>query len=78
MPADQRIKEELSAQDGLYTLMVKSPDGTIEPTVIGSIVEYLLAPDDPEAVIERRTDPKVQIVSPTVTEGGCNFNGLSG
>ena len=78
MPADQRMKEALSAQDGLYTLVVKNPDGTIEPTVIGSIIEYLLAADDPGAVIERMTDPKVQIVSLTVTEGGYNFNALSG
>ena len=78
MPADQRMKEALSAQDGLYTLMVKNPDGTIEPTVIGSIIEYLLASDDPGAVIERMADPKVQIVSLTVTEGGYNFNAISG
>jgi mannitol 2-dehydrogenase len=78
MPADQRMREALSAQDGLYTLMVKNPDGTIEPTVIGSIIEYLFAPDDPEAVIERMADPKVQIVSLTVTEGGYNFNAVSG
>ena len=78
MPADQRMKEALNAQDGLYTLVVKNPDGTIEPTVVGSIIEYLLAPDDPEAVIETMADPKVQIISLTVTEGGYNFNALSG
>ncbi len=57
MPDDQRMKEALSAQDGLYTLVVKNPDGTIEPTVIGSIIEYLLASEDPGAVIERMADP---------------------
>jgi mannitol 2-dehydrogenase len=72
------MKEALSAQDGLYTLVVKNPDGTIEPTVIGSIIEYLLASDDPGAVIERMADPKVQIVSLTVTEGGYNFNAHTG
>jgi mannitol 2-dehydrogenase len=78
MPADQGMREALSAQDGLYTLMVKNPDGTIDPTVIGSIIEYLFAPDDPEAVIERMADPKVQIVSLTITEGGYNFNAVTG
>jgi mannitol 2-dehydrogenase len=72
------MKEALSVQDCLYTLMVKNPEGTVEPTVIGSIIEYLFAPDDPEAVIERMTDPKVQIVSLTVTEGGYNFNAVTG
>jgi mannitol 2-dehydrogenase len=78
MPADQRMREALGAQDGLYTLVVKNPDGTIVPTVIGSIIEYLYAPDDPEAVIERMADPKVRIVSLTITEGGYNFNAVSG
>ena len=36
--------------------MVKHPDGTVEARVIGSIVEYLFAPDDPEAVIEKMAD----------------------
>jgi mannitol 2-dehydrogenase len=78
MPADRRMKDALAAQDGLYTLVLKHPDGAVEPTVIGSIVEYLYAPDDPEAVIERMADPKVQIVSLTVTEGGYNFNAVTG
>jgi mannitol 2-dehydrogenase len=53
MPADRKMKEVLEAQDGLYTLVLKHSDGTYEPRVIGSIVEYLFAPDDPEAVIEK-------------------------
>jgi mannitol 2-dehydrogenase len=53
MPGDRAMKHVLDAQDGLYTLVVKHADGTFEPRVIGSIVEYLFAPDDPEAVIEK-------------------------
>ncbi|TMD08835.1 MAG: mannitol dehydrogenase family protein [Chloroflexi bacterium] len=78
MPADQRMREAMHAQDCLYTLVVKNPDGSTAPTVIGSIIEYLFAPDDPEAVIERMSDPKVRIVSLTITEGGYNFNAVSG
>lgn len=70
MPADRAMKEALDAQGGLYTLVVKHADGTYEPRVIGSIVEYLFAPDDPEAVIEKLTDPATRIVSLTITEGG--------
>lgn len=70
LPADRTTAERMTAQDCLYTLLAKHADGTIEPRVVGSIVEYLLAPDDPHAVIERMTDPKVRIVSLTVTEGG--------
>jgi mannitol 2-dehydrogenase len=78
MPADRRMQEVLNAQDGLYTLVVKAPDGTLEPRVIGSIREYLFAPDDPEAVIEKMADPDVRIVSLTVTEGGYNINAVTG
>ncbi len=78
MAADRRMKEALDAQDGLYTLVLKHSDGTYEPRVIGSIVEYLFAPDDPEAVIEKMTAPSTRIVSLTITEGGYNINDITG
>ena len=70
MPGDRAMKEALDAQDGLYTLVVKHADGTYEPQVIGAIVEYLFAPDDPEAVIEKLASSTTRIVSLTITEGG--------
>lgn len=78
LPQDARMREVMAAQDCLYTLAVKHPDGSRELRVIGSIVEYLLAPEDPEAVIERMCDPAVRIVSLTVTEGGYNTSDLTG
>ena len=38
MPADQAMADALGPQDGQYTLVVKHPDGRLEPRVIGSIV----------------------------------------
>ncbi len=78
MPADREMRQVLDAQDGLYTLVIKHADGTYEPRVIGSIVEYLFAPDDPEAVIERMAAESTRIVSLTITEGGYNINDLTG
>jgi mannitol 2-dehydrogenase len=78
MPADRRMKEVLDAQDGLYTLVLKHSDGTWEPRVIGSIVEYLYAPDDPEAVIEKMAAESTRIVSLTITEGGYNVSDVTG
>ena len=78
LPGDARMRDALVAQDGLYTLVEKAPDGTWTPRVIGSITEYLLAPDDPERVVERMADPAVRIVSLTVTEGGYNFDPVTG
>ncbi|BAH50753.1 mannitol dehydrogenase family protein [Rhodococcus opacus] len=73
LPGDRRMKDVLDAQDGLYTLALRHPDGTWEVSVIGSIVDYLFAPDDPEAVIEKIAAESTKIVSLTITEGGYNF-----
>jgi mannitol 2-dehydrogenase len=78
LAADRRMKEVLDAQDGLYTLVLKHSDGTYEPRVIGSIVEYLFAPDDPEAVIEKMAAESTRIVSLTITEGGYNLSDVTG
>jgi mannitol 2-dehydrogenase len=78
MPADRQMKKALDAQDGLYTLVVKHADGTYEPRVIGAITEYLFAPDDPDAVIEKLAAEATRIVSLTVTEGGYSIDPVSG
>ncbi len=78
LPQDARMRDVLHSQDGLYTLVLKAPDGTWTPRVIGSIVEYLLAPDDPDAVVEKMADPATRVVSLTVTEGGYNVHAVTG
>jgi mannitol 2-dehydrogenase len=78
MPFDLKMKEALQSQDCLYTLVEKAPDGSWNPQVIGSIVQYLYAPDDPDAVIEKMADPATRIVSLTITEGGYNFHPVTG
>ena len=66
MPRDRRMQEALDEQDGLYTLVLTHPDGRWEPRVIGSIVDYRYAPDDPEAVVELLAAPTTRIVSLTI------------
>ena len=78
LPGDRRMRDVLTAQDGLYTLVQKFPDGHVEARVVGSILEFLLAPDDPEAVVEKMATPETRIVSMTVTEGGYNFHAVTG
>jgi mannitol 2-dehydrogenase len=78
MPFDLKMKEAMQSQDCLYTLVEKAPDGSWEPRIIGSIVQYLYAPDDPDAVIEKMADPSIRIVSLTITEGGYNFHPVTG
>ncbi len=78
MENDLRMRDILKAQDGLYTLMVKHPNGHYEASVIGSIIDYKYAPENPEAVIELMASPAVRIVSLTITEGGYNFHQMTG
>lgn len=75
---DRRMKQVFDEQDCLYTVVLKHADGRREPRVIGSIVDYLFAPDDPEAVIEKMAGPEIRIVSLTITEGGYNFDRVTG
>ena len=78
LESDRRMDEVFREQDDLYTLTVKHPDGRREVRVVGSIVDYLFAPDDAEAVIETMAEPGVKIVSLTITEGGYNFDRVTG
>lgn len=78
MPQDSMIRDVMAAQDCLYTLVLRHPDGALEARVIGSVLEYVFAPDDPEAVYTRLVDPGVRIVSLTVTEGGYLKHAASG
>lgn len=78
LPQDKRIYDTLAAQDGLYTLMITEADGTTDARVIGSIAEYLFAPENPDAVIEKMAHPDIKIITLTITEGGYNFNPATG
>lgn len=70
LPFDARMRDVMAAQDCLYTLSVTRPDGSWDTQVIGAIVEYLYAPDDPAAVVAKLADERTRIVSLTITEGG--------
>src|SRR3954454_3940008 len=78
LPSDRRMAEEMAAQDCVYTLAGKHADGTLDAQVVGSIVEYLFAPDAPEAVIEKMAAQSTRLVSLTVTEGGYNVSAVTG
>ena len=75
---DSTLHDIFKKQDHLYTLMVKHPDGKIEPEVIGSIVDFEMGITNPENVIARMANADTRIVSLTITEGGYNFNPTTG
>jgi mannitol 2-dehydrogenase len=78
LESDRKIIDWLVLQDGLYTVMITEPDGILTARVIGSIVECLYAPDDPQAVIEKMADPDTKIITLTITEGGYNSDSATG
>ena len=77
LPQDAAMAQVLGAQDHLYTVIEKG-GGEVSARVVGSIVDYLLAPEDPEAVVAKIADPATRIVSLTITEGGYCVNEATG
>ncbi|CAN7448809.1 mannitol dehydrogenase family protein [Bosea sp. LjRoot90] len=64
---DQR--DRLKPQDGLYTFLKRAPAGP-ELRIIGSVLDVLVAPESPQALVARLAAPETKIVSLTVTEKG--------
>ena len=75
---DSKLHNIFKKQDHLFTLMIKHPDGKIEPEVIGSIIDFEMGTSNPESVIARMANADTRIVSLTITEGGYNFNPTTG
>ncbi len=63
------VRDRLVPQDGLYTAVEKSPDGT-RRRIIGSVREVLFLGDERDAVRTRLIEPETKIVSLTITEKG--------
>ena len=57
LPQDVAMRDAMRAQDCLFTLVVRHPDGSLEPRVVGSVLEYLFGPDDAATVYERLARP---------------------
>ena len=62
-------KEAMAPQDFLYTLAVRDAAGT-RCRVIGSVLDVLDANADRQQLLELMADPRIRIVSLTVTEKG--------
>lgn len=67
------VRDALQPQDGLYTLAQLDAETTFR--VIGSILEVLVAPEDPPSVFARLAAPTTRMVTLTVTEKGYCLTG---
>lgn len=77
IPIDKDFGEEFVRQDCLYTLVEKFSNGSKRSRIIGSIIDYKYAPDNPSDVLDLLTDPRIRLVSLTITEGGYNFDPIT-
>ena len=75
---DRRVINALKRQQGHYSLTTFDENGQTECTRITSIVQLLLAPDEPQAVIDKLSSPEVKIVTLTITEAGYNIDLATG
>lgn len=73
-----RLMSQLRAQDHLYTVLEKGPNGN-QPIVVGAVRECLNAKlDSLAAIIEKFCEPQVAIVSLTITEKGYCIDPATG
>ena len=69
LKSDERMRDALGGQDFLYTVIERSATGQAA-RVIGSLVDYVYAPENREAAIEKMAAIETRIVSLAITEGG--------
>ncbi len=71
------MKDVLEQQSNLYTVVERGPDHD-SARVIGSMVDYLYAPDDPEAVLSTLADERTRLVTLTVTASSYHVDPATG
>lgn len=70
-------RDILMPQGGAYTSVTLTPEG-MEPQVISAVTSVLVAPEDPNAIIDGLGDPAIRIVSLTITEKGYGYDPATG
>jgi fructuronate reductase len=60
-------RDALAPQDNLFGVVTKSGSGD-DIRIVGAITDMLVAPEDPAALVAAMADPRVRIVTLTVTE----------
>ena len=74
---DVKMRDALREQDYLYTVIERSAD-VQSARIIGSIIDFSLAPEHPQAAIEQLAHQDTRLVSLTITEGGYFVHDGSG
>ncbi|WP_186418165.1 mannitol dehydrogenase family protein [Bosea sp. CS1GBMeth4] len=69
---DARMRSDLAAQDFLTTVVTQEA-GFSQARIIAPMLDFI-APGESETVLARLADPRIRIVSLTVTEGGYHVD----
>ncbi|CAF0880631.1 unnamed protein product [Adineta ricciae] len=72
---DKPMSTVMKSQHGLYTLVTKgNAEQDFHARIIGSILEYIFAPDEPERALAMLVHPNTKIVSMTITVRGYDLD----
>ncbi len=76
MPSDEKTRQVLAAQDYLTTVVEQ--DNDVSTARITSPMIGFISPDDRQGLINQMADPRIRIVSLTITEGGYMIDPATG
>lgn len=76
MPSDSIMRDRLKAQDYLTTV-VEQDAGLSAAHIIGSMIDFI-APGDRNGLMQWLSDPRIRIISLTITEGGYFIDPATG
>ena len=78
MENDRAMRQKLLSQDCLTTLIELDPDDGGAAEIIGPMIDYVPVEADNAALVQAIADPRIRIVSMTVTEGGYFLDPTNG
>lgn len=72
---DKPMSTVMQKQNGFYTLVTKGTnENDIDVRIIGSLIDYIFAPEAPEKALAILIDAETRIVSMTITESGYDLD----
>ena len=72
---DRPFNKVMQTQNSLYTLVTKgTQEQDVDVRIIGSLVDYIFAPDSPDRTLAVLVHPDTRIVSMTITESGYDLD----
>ena len=72
-----QVRDQMAPQDGLYSMLVR--DGSSERArIVGAVQRVIVAPEEPQALLDALASPDTHIVTLTITEKGYKLDPATG